>query len=146
MVLVGWTKSEFQATAKVKQFVDTLLNSFAPLRAIVNNEITPAELRKESMLGYGTTLRVLAGVYHELKRADEGQEPFSEAEVREVFKALEPKLREIPVADDNEFWMPTGAFLVGANAPQSTQGALRSLTDHLVEWARKERKKLRAPK
>jgi hypothetical protein len=138
------TKNEFQATATVKQFLDTLLNSFAPLRAIVNNELTPAELRKDSMLGYGTTLRVLAGVYHDLKRADEGQEPFSEAEIREVFKALEPKFSEIPVAEDNEFWMGTGAFVVGGNAAQSTQGALRSLTDHLAEWARQERQKLRS--
>lgn len=138
------TKNEVQAAAKVKQFLDTLLNAFAPLRAIVNNETTPQELRQESMLGYGTTLRVLAGVYHDLKRADEGQEPFSEAEIREVFKALEPRLSEIPVLEDNEFWMGTGAFLAGGNAPQSTQGALRSLTDHLVAWAREQRTKMRA--
>ncbi|MDP9223869.1 MAG: hypothetical protein M3P18_08435, partial [Actinomycetota bacterium] len=96
------TTNEVQAGAKVKQFLDTLLNSFAPLRAIVNNELTPADLRKDSMLGYGTMLRVLAGVYHDLKRADEGQEPFSEAEIRAVFKALEPRFSEIPVAEDNE--------------------------------------------
>ncbi len=143
------TKNEVQAGAKVKQFLDTLLSSFAPLRAIVNNEQTPQELRKESMLGYGTTLRVLAGVYHDLKRANEageGQESFSEAEVRAVFKLLEPRLSEIPVAEDNEFWIGSGAFMAGGNAPQSMQGALRSLTDYLVDWARGERKKMRAAK
>ncbi len=84
-------------------------------------------------------LRVLAGVYYELKRADEGQTPFTESEVRETFKALAPRMREIPVAEDNEFWISTGAFLAGGNAPNSTQGALRSITDALVTWAREQR-------
>jgi hypothetical protein len=96
------------------------------------------------MLGYGTTLRVLAGLYHDLKRADEGQEPFSEAEIRAVFKTLEPKFAQIPVAEDNDFWIRTGAFIAGGNAPQSMQGALRSLTDDLMEWAREERKRMPA--
>jgi hypothetical protein len=138
------SRNEVVAARKVKQFLDTLLASFSELRDVVNSELTPAELRKQSMLGYGTTLRVLAGVYHELKRADEGQTPFSESEVREVFKALAPRFSEIPIAEDNEFWLATGAFLVGNNAPQSSQGALRSLTDFLVKWAREERTKLRA--
>lgn len=84
-------------------------------------------------------LRVLAGVYYELKRADEGQIPFSESEVRGVFRALGPKMREIPIREENDFWLSTGAFLVGGNAPQSRQGSLRSLTDNLVKWARAHR-------
>lgn len=135
-------RNEVLAARKVKGFLDTLLESFPELRAVVNNEITPIDLRKESMLGYGTIFRVLAGVYYELKRADEGLTPFSESEIREIFKLLGPKMREIPVAEDNEFWIKTGAFLAGGNAPQSTQGALRSLTDALVSWARNRRKKL----
>jgi hypothetical protein len=75
-------------------------------------------------------------MYYELKRADEGLTPFSESEIREAFKELQPKFREMPVQEDNEFWMGTGAFLVGSNAPQSRQGTLRSLTDALVKRAR----------
>ena len=67
--------------------------------------------------------------------------PFSESEIREAFKALDPKLREIPVADGNEFWIKTGAFTPGANAPGSRQGQLRSLTDALATWARENRGK-----
>ena len=133
------SSNEVLASRKVKNFLDTLLASFPELRQIVNGEITPIELRKESMLGYGTIYRVLAGVYYELKRADEGKSPFSESEIREVLKKLGPKLREIPIAEDNEFWLKSGAFLVGGNAPQSTQGALRGLTNDLVEWAHNAR-------
>jgi hypothetical protein len=133
------TRNEVGAERKLKQFLDTLLDGFSDLREIVNGETTPAELRKVSMLGYGTTVRVLAGVYRELKRADEGQTPFSELEIRAVFKQLQPKFREIPVAESNDFWMSTGAFLVGSNAPQSKQGTLRSLTDALTAWARENR-------
>jgi hypothetical protein len=135
------SRNEILAGKRVSQYLNTLVDSFDGLRRIVNGETTPIELRKESMLGYGTTLRVLAGVYHELKRADEGKTPFSESEIREAFKALEPRLKEIPIKDDDTFWMPTGAFLAGASAPQSTQGALRSLTDMLVSWARENRGK-----
>ena len=136
-------KNEVLAARKVKQFLDTMLDSFPELREIVNREITPVELRQKSMLGYGTIYRVLAGVYHDLKLADEGRTPFSESEIREVFKQIGPKLREIPVADTNEFWMKTGAFTAGANAPQSSSGALRSLNDSLVEWARELRGRTR---
>ena len=82
------SSNEVLASRKVKNFLDTLLASFPELRQIVNGEITPIELRKESMLGYGTIYRVLAGVYYELKRADEGKSPFSESEIREVLKKL----------------------------------------------------------
>jgi hypothetical protein len=132
-------RNEVLATRRVKQFLDTLLDSFAELRAVVNGETTPIVLRQESMLGYGTIYRVLAGVYHDLKLAEEGQTPFSESEIREIFKALGSKMREIPVSDSNEFWMKTGAFIAGGNAPQSSQGALRGLNDALVEWAREQR-------
>lgn len=132
-------KNEVLAARKVKQFLDTLLTSFAELRAIVNGEQTPIELRQESMLGYGTVYRVLAGVYHDLKVADEGQTPFSESEIREFFKALAPKMRDIPVSEGDDFWMKTGAFISGGNAPQSSQGALRGLSDALVVWAREQR-------
>jgi hypothetical protein len=135
------SRNEVLAAKKVKQFLDTLLASFEGLREIVNGDKTPIELRQESMLGYGTTLRILAGVYYELKRADEGSSPFSESEIREAFKALEPKFLEIPVEEDNAFWMSTGAFTVGSSAPQSRQGSLRSLTDTLVARARENRGK-----
>ncbi len=54
------SRNEVLAAKKDKQFLDTLLDSFAGLRAVVNGESTPTDLRQESMLGYGTTLRVLA--------------------------------------------------------------------------------------
>jgi DNA-sulfur modification-associated len=132
-------RNEVLAARKVKQFLDTLLESFPELRALVNHETTPIELRQETMLGYGTTYRVLAGVYYELKLAGEGLTPFSESEVRETFKELAPKLREIPIEENNTFWMSTGAFMAGGNAPQSQQGSLRGLTDALVTWARERR-------
>jgi hypothetical protein len=139
------TRNEVLAERRVTQFLDTLLNSFSDLREIVNGETTPIELRKKTMLGYGTMLRVLAGVYYELKLADEEKTPFSEPEIREAFKALEPRMREIPISEENEFWLKTGAFAVGNSAPQSRQGQLRSLTDALVAQARENRGKAVRP-
>jgi DNA-sulfur modification-associated len=138
-------RNEVLAGRRVAQFLNTLVDSFSDLREIVNGETTPIELRKATMLGSGTMLRVLAGVYNELKLADEGRTPFSESEIREAFKALAPKMREIPITDDNEFWLKSGAFSVGNHAPQSRQGQLRSLTDMLVTEARANRGKTVRP-
>jgi hypothetical protein len=129
------TRNEVLAARRVTQFLNTLVDSFSDLREIVNGETTPIELRKKTMLASGTMLRVLAGVYYELKLADEGRTPFSESEIREAFKPLEPRMREIPITEASEYWLKSGAFSVGNHAPQSRQGQLRSLTQTLVDEA-----------
>ena len=50
------------------RYLDTLLEAFPQLVALADGELTPEELRKTSLLGASTILRVLAGVYHELRK------------------------------------------------------------------------------
>lgn len=133
-----FTRNQADASARVKTFLDILLASFEDLRAVKESEISPIDLRKESMLGSLTVLRVLAAAYHELtkpKEGDDGVDPMSRSETQTFFRSLEPKLREIPIEQDG-LWASTGFFQVGASAPLASQGAIAGLTKQLVSWAR----------
>lgn len=44
-------------------------------------------------------------------------------------------MRMTPIAEDNEFWVSTGAFLAGSSAPQGSQGPMIALTRSLAALA-----------
>jgi DNA-sulfur modification-associated len=128
------------ATAAVSQFLDLLLTSFDDLRLVSEGRLEPVQLRKTSMLGSATMLRVLAAVYHELLHAstDPGApSPLPRSSIQAFFTSLDPHMKEIPVAADNEFWMSTGAFLPDTSAPQARRQTIEGLVDELVQRARK---------
>jgi hypothetical protein len=111
---------------------------------MVDGELDPGELRVDvsphrSMIASATMLRALAGAYHDLteKPANVGEpKPLMRSELEVSFANLAPKMRMIPIAEDNEFWMSTGAFLAGSSAPQGSQGPMIALTRSLVAHAR----------
>lgn len=130
------------AVKKVSTFLDVLVAAFPCLQAMVEGEIEPIDLRAEdsehrSMVGSATMLRVLAGAYRELTEpSGKDEKPMTRSEVEVFFSSLVPKMREIPVAERDDFWMPTGAFVPGATAPQARQGSMTSLVKAIVGWAR----------
>lgn len=130
------------AVERVETFLDVLVAGFPELEAMIDGEIEPIDLREEgsewrSMTASATMLRVLAGAYHELAVETKGDaEPLSRSEVEVFFKSLAPKMRDIPIEEDDTFWMPTGVFLPGATAPSARQGSMGSLVRQIVEWAR----------
>jgi hypothetical protein len=134
------SRQQPQAVAEVEDFFNTLVAANPDLRAMIDGDIQPIELREEgphrSMISSATMLRVLAGVYHDLMHPADGSQPLTRAEVEVFFAKLAPKLKEVPVAETNTFWMSTGAFLPGAAAPQARQGSLKTLTRELVTRAR----------
>jgi DGQHR domain-containing protein len=133
------------AVASVETFLDMLVAGFPELGEMIDGEIDPIELRSEqsgrrSMIASATMLRALAGAYHDLTKKPIGAgEPraLKRSEVEVFFAALAPKLRTIPIADTDTFWMRTGAFVPGTSAPQARQGSITALVRYLVGWARK---------
>jgi hypothetical protein len=122
-------------------FLDVLVAAFPDLQAMTEGEIDPIDLRAEdsahrSMIGSATMLRVLAGVFRELTNPSNGVDPFSRSEVEVFFASLAPKMRDIPIAEADDFWMPTEAFIPGTTAPQARQGTMTSLVKQIVDWAR----------
>jgi hypothetical protein len=136
--------AELQAAVKrVESFLDVLMAGFPELQKMVDGEVEPIELRAEgsehrSMISSATMLRVLGGAYHDLTMPDEkvGARAMSRSDVEVFFKSLAPKMKLVPVTEDDRFWMPTGAFQPGAAAPSARQGSMTALVRDIVKWAR----------
>jgi DGQHR domain-containing protein len=130
------------AVREVATFLDVLVAGFDDLREMMEGTIEPIDLRIEdsthrSMVGSATMLRALAGAYHELTApGDKATPPMTRSEVEVFFGRLAPKMRDIPIAEHDPLWMPTGAFIPGTNAPQARQGTINALVKSLVNWAR----------
>jgi len=132
------SKNIVGSAEKVQRFLDLLVASFDDLRAVVDGDLTPLELRAKSMLGSMTMLRALAAAYFNLTdtEAAKGQRVLSRAEIEDYFRRLTPKLRRIPVTDDDQLWLGTGAFTAGAMAPSARSQDFSALVNSLTEWAR----------
>jgi hypothetical protein len=134
-----------EAVAKVETFLDLLVAAFPELQDLIDGDLDAGELRTESsprrsMIASATMLRALAGAYHDLTEpaTGGGAKPLKRSELEMFFASLAPRMRMIPIAEDDDFWMPTGAFLSGSSAPQGSQGPMIALTRSLVGWAREE--------
>lgn len=113
------------------QFLDTLVEAFPALAQVADGELAPEELRKASLLGSSTMLRVIAGVYYELRKQElEGED------IAGFYASLNPHMAA-PV-DEESIWVtniPGEIFTPGASAPRSRRQDLRQLTDTITGWA-----------
>jgi hypothetical protein len=127
------TWKESDVAARTKEFLDLLVDTYTPLRAIVLGQLLPDDLRKSSLLGSILTMRILAGVYHDLQ-GEEHQ--WSKADVREYLHRLAPHM-EAPVYPGS-IWLeraPEGSFTNGAVSPSGRRQDLKGLKNALVSWA-----------
>ena len=131
-----YAAEERRLVAETIRFLDMLVHVFPELQEMVDGELGPTDLRKKSLLGSTTMLRVFALVHYELTKNEEatkkGLALFTDEEVEEFFKTLAPDMG-IPV---EAMWRDTGVFLEGGTAPGARQGDIRKLTDTIVDWAR----------
>ena len=115
---------------ETSRFLDTMLESFPSLAKVADGELAPEQLRKTSLLGASTMLRVLAGTYFELRRN------FEDDDLAAFFATLEPHMAA-PVSEES-IWVtkvPGEIFTPGASAPRSRRQDLRQLTDTIASWA-----------
>jgi len=110
-------------------FLDTLVGGFPALESVVDGSSTPEVLRKTSLLGSATMLRVLAGVYHEL-----AEDNWSEDEIQEFFSKL-ARIMGAPIKKGSP-WMEAGVFSRGATAPKARRQDLQALARTTIRWAR----------
>lgn len=122
-----------QIAERTKRYLDVLVEAFPEIEEIEKGELSSAELRRSSLLGSSTMLRVLAGVYHDLTLADDHSSRKSDDEVIAFFKKLS-KHTYAPISEDGA-WRATGVFMDSGMAPQSSQGDVRKLTTTIAAWA-----------
>lgn len=127
-------EDELREDALVQQtnaFLDVLLDGFPVVGRLADGGVTPEELRRGSLLGSTSLLRVLAGVYHDLTTTD-----WDDEEIAEFFARMSPHM-DAPVRADGPWVVevPNEIFSEGAAAPKARRQDLRLLNDTIVGWA-----------
>jgi len=123
---------ERRVAEDAQRFLDVIEDAFPQLKAIREGELSPPELRRESLLGSATMLRVLAGTYHDLTSAEDDR--MTDGEVTDFLAKLASHM-DAPVKEKGA-WRATGLFMDSGMAPQSSQGDVRKLTSEIVAWAK----------
>ena len=104
-------------------FLSALSEGFDDLRRVSEGHLAPSELRKQSLLGSVTVLRVLADVYKQIG---------NHTEAVEFFKGLSSRMT-LPVAKSSP-WLKSQAFKVGAMAPTARMGDQQNLSKTIMGW------------
>jgi len=116
------------------KFFEVLRHSFPDLAAIAIGDKLPADIRKSSILSSSTMIRVLAGVFFELRESG-----VSIVDIIGFFTKLSGHTAA-PVTSNTasgRLWLNAtteGAFAEGANAPGSRAQAVKALVGAIVKW------------
>lgn len=116
------------------KFFEVLRRSFPDLAAIAIGDKQPADVRRSSILGSSTMLRVLAGVFFELRLRG-----VSIVDIIDFYSKL-ANHTAAPVSSKTKsgrMWLKAtteGAFADGANAPGSRSQAVKALVAAIVDW------------
>jgi hypothetical protein len=118
---------------RTNEFLDVLLEGFSHLAAVADGKTEPPDLRKTNLIGGTSMLRVIAGVYFELR-----EEGWDDEDIADFFKKLSVQM-DGPLSEKS-VWVsevPGEIFSPGALAPRSRRQDLRSLVDTIKAWAKK---------
>lgn len=134
--------SDRDIVVQSKDFFDMLVRAFPPFQAVLHGQITPDQLRQNSMLGSPIFMRILAAVRHNLM----AEHAFTSDMVEEFFEKLAPHL-EVPIYEGSLLYEHIGmpSFVPGMSAPSSRRQDAVAVVDALVDWAIDKPKFLDAP-
>lgn len=136
------TLTDGEVIEQVKDFLDVISNAFSGLAAVIEDdpeverragELTMAqELRRTSLLGSVGMLRVLGGVFREMRV---GENPVELDDITEFFKRLDPHMAS-PVAESS-IWSTSDAsvdFELNAAAPIMRTQNIVHLVGVIAGW------------
>jgi hypothetical protein len=115
-------------------FFELMTQGFGDLQAIAANESTAADIREQSLLLSTTMLRVIAGVYHDLKA-----DGVADNAILTFFKKLD-KVMKAPIVSGTpigDLWLDattTEAFTDGATAPGARSQQVKELVSVITGW------------
>jgi hypothetical protein len=125
-------EAELQEGALVQralEFFDAIVEAFPDLAAVADGNLAPEDLRKRSLLGSSSMLRVLAGAYEGLL-----EKGYSDDEITDLYRDMAPFMAAPIQANSPLLKLHSPVFLPGASAPTSRAQDLRSLTDEIIGW------------
>ena len=117
---------ELDLVRDTNSFLDLLIRAFPEMKQVSEGTLTPEQLRRKSLLGSMTMLRVLGGARYELAKKG-----VSDKDIEGYFSSLASTMTA-PVGPDSVWVKNTAVFTEGAMAPKARQGDLTSLTRAIV--------------
>jgi len=128
----SWKDEDLRIARETNEFFDLLVATMGPIEALKDGQTTPGKMRETMLLGGQTFIRILAGVYYELRK-DRG---WSSDQVAEFFTALGP--HAATRAHANSIWqlhVPEHIFNLNALGPSGLRSDSAELVNLLVDWA-----------
>ena len=121
-----------EVAQRAKDYFSALVAGFPQMENLIAGTLTPTLLRKSSLLGSVVTLRVLAGVYRELK----GKHAFNDQMVIDFFQKLAPHMTG-PIYPESVWManMPDGTNFENTVAIGSRLQSQRAAMATLIGWA-----------
>lgn len=135
------------------EFLEACFGSFSGLRGLVEGTTTAGDVKKTSLTGSATMLRVLASVWHEaVIKPTDPHKTVTVNEMRKFFGVLDPHMdcfedvvRTAPdgstttvtgVPESKKLWMDTLKFRPGAMAPTARPADIGDLAQEITRWMR----------
>jgi len=131
---------EEELITETATFFDLLLQNFEDLEKMVEGDLSPVDIRRQSMIGSITMLRVLAGVYRTLK-----SQGHSINDIGALFSKIS-KHCGVPISSgtvSGDLWLgkdqdltgvQTEVFSDGAKAPSARAQTVKALTERIAGW------------
>lgn len=112
------------------EFVETMVEAFPVLADLENGDITPAELRQQSLIGSNVMLRSFAAAWYELKNDN-----WTGEEIRDAFSTFADYMKPVH-PDPLDSWYATGVFPAndaGTTYPTSRAQDFKTLTAFILD-------------
>ena len=128
-------EDELDESAIAKEFdafEDSLVEAFPQLNDVMDGEMTPAELRRNSLIGSNVMLRGLALAWHGLRQEGWGPDKITSAFATQ----LAPHIETPVLADPEDTWYATGLFPAtenGSYSPTSRAQDFKTLATFIAD-------------
>lgn len=121
---------EAEIAKEFEAFSEAMVEAFPPLADLENGDITPAELREQSLIGSNVILRAFAAAWHALKQNGRDAE-----EIQKAFANFAEHMDPV-FPDPDDSWYALGIFPAredGTIYPTSRVQDFKTLTEFMVD-------------
>ncbi len=141
------------------EFLEACFGTFSGMRGLVEGTTTASEVKKSSLTGSATMLRVLGSVWHEAVLVPTApHKTVTVKEMRDFFGVLDPHMdcfeevertaadgtttTVIGVPETKKLWMDTLKFRPGGTAPTARPADIGDLAQEITRWMREGNEEL----
>jgi DNA sulfur modification protein DndB len=116
-----WEERDDELLAIGQDFLDLLVTARPEFAAIAEDEMRPVDLRSESIIGSSTTLRAIAGAYHQARKLG-----FSSGDLVDGLAAIDFR-------PSNPLWQRIGFVSPGKGTPNARLQEVKAASDAIAD-------------